>query len=79
MAGFFDPELRIKAPLTKHALNPEVAQGILAAFDIFCEPENHTVNEAFMKRMAADETPFAICAAPPPTVAGWVSPLTAPS
>lgn len=66
IAGFFDPELRIKAPLTKHALNPEVAQGILGAFDIFCELEDHTMNGAFMKRMEAAQIPFAICAAPPP-------------
>lgn len=70
IAGFFDPELHIKAPLTRHALNPEVALGILAAF-VFCEPENHTMSEAFMKRMAADKTPFAICAAPPPWQDGY--------
>ncbi|EHA16168.1 MULTISPECIES: DUF6685 family protein [Halomonadaceae] len=66
IAGFFDPGLRIKAPLTKHALNPEVAYGILCAFVIFCEPEEHMMNEAFMKRMEVEKIPFAICAAPPP-------------
>ncbi|MGP9768292.1 DUF6685 family protein [Halomonas sp. AOP13-D3-9] len=66
IAGFFDPELLITAPLTKHALNPEVARGILGAFDIFCELEDHTMNGAFMKRMEAAQIPFAICAAPPP-------------
>tara|TARA_R110002126_G_scaffold86247_2_gene208304 strand:+ start:1827 stop:2702 length:876 start_codon:yes stop_codon:yes gene_type:complete len=66
IAGFLDPELRIKAPLTRHELNTEVAQVILSAFDIFCEPEHHTMNEAFMKRMEAAQIPFAICSAPPP-------------
>ena len=35
IAGFLDPELRIKAPLTRHELNTEVAQVILSAFDIW--------------------------------------------
>lgn len=66
LAGFYAPGFRIHAPLARYSINPEAAHDILNAFDMFCEPEDQTMLEAFTHRMAAAGIPHATCPAPPP-------------
>lgn len=40
LAGFYAPRFCINAPLARYSINLEAAQGILNAFDMFCEPED---------------------------------------
>ena len=66
LAGFYAPRFCINAPLARYSINHEAAQDILNAYDMFCEPEDQAMLEAFTHRMAAAGVPHATCPAPPP-------------